>query len=406
MLLPQSFACDVDIEDLGVATLPASRLGPVSAADITPAVLKQEQQQCTSKTAATAAAAGVQDAIAARQEEQERAFAASLQDVHAGSVLRPGSIPQLVAAMAAARDAHVPVHLLAGNTGAGLYTDQWQRLASHACVLLQGVSELEQVSVQPGWGQQRVVVAGAGATITALIDVLLEAAAAAAACSAGSAPLANGSKGLQAPAAAAAATANGEQQQQHDAANLQAAISHLRRVAGTLVRNAATLGGHMVLARQQHLESDLAPIFLAAGAAASSPAPQAAGHGRRDRGGGAGREGQATSSWRLCRIAVALQQNPLTRTASLAHAAVLRFPCPALPLPALSQVLTCASPRWTPAASGCQWGRCCSVLPTVQMHSTQLRCSSWTAGRPSFLQSGCRCRSAPVTAVSASGRTN
>lgn len=166
-------------------------------------------------------------------------------------------MPQLVAALVAAHAAAVPVHLLAGNTGAGLYPAQWQRLASHACVLLQGVAELQQVSVQQqqAGGGQRVVVAGAGATITALIDVLADTAAAAS-------PAPNGSKGLQAAAAAAAPV---KQQQEQDAANLQAAISHLRRVAGTLVRNAATLGGHLVLARQQGLESDLAPILVAAG---------------------------------------------------------------------------------------------------------------------------------------------
>lgn len=36
--------------------------------------------------------------------------------------------------------------------------------------------------------------------------------------------------------------------------------------AGTHVRNAATVGGNLVLARDQHLESDLATVLMGAGA--------------------------------------------------------------------------------------------------------------------------------------------
>ncbi|WIA12062.1 hypothetical protein OEZ85_012139 [Tetradesmus obliquus] len=50
------------------------------------------------------------------------------------------------------------------------------------------------------------------------------------------------------------------------ARNVQFLAGHISRIAGTLVRNAATLGGHLALARCQQLESDLLPMLIAAGA--------------------------------------------------------------------------------------------------------------------------------------------
>jgi abscisic-aldehyde oxidase len=41
--------------------------------------------------------------------------------------------------------------------------------------------------------------------------------------------------------------------------------AHLRRIAGSHVRNSATVGGNLVLARLRGLPSDVATLLLAAG---------------------------------------------------------------------------------------------------------------------------------------------
>lgn len=175
----------------------------------------------------------------------------------------------------------VPVHLVAGNTGAGIYKQQWQQLTRSVNLVIRHVPELQQLSVirhtngsthssskggtsaessgialqankqghhslQHGTAAATAaggvppphILAGAGVTITQLITLL---------------------KNL-----AAAESAAGQQQ---NAQNLSFLVQHLSRAAGTLVRNAATLGGHLMLIKTQHLESDLLPYMLAAGKA-------------------------------------------------------------------------------------------------------------------------------------------
>jgi hypothetical protein len=69
----------------------------------------------------------------------------------------PANLPQLLTATAAARAAGLPVHFLAGNTGAGIYKDQWQTLAASACIVVTRVPELQCIQVQqPAAGQTLV----------------------------------------------------------------------------------------------------------------------------------------------------------------------------------------------------------------------------------------------------------
>ena len=238
---------------------------------------------------------------------------------------------QLLQALAAAEAAGLPALLLGGNTGAGLYKEQWGRLSSSVTVLIRGVQELQQLVVlQEGemlsggsgevvggagdcgvkgdagigcfigagkidsngsslntkaalhqWGVgissssnggSPVLVAGAGVTTTQLIETLQDMAdaleqrnsnstippAAASATSVSSSSSRSGKINQT------AAAADSEQQHQ-DVCNLQYMLCHLKRIAGTLVRNAATLGGHLALARRSHLESDLVTLMTAAG---------------------------------------------------------------------------------------------------------------------------------------------
>lgn len=200
-------------------------------------------------------------------EQQQQQCLAALQQVAPGSVFAPTSLQQLLAAAAAADAAGVAVHLLAGNTGAGIYPQQWQTAAAAACLLLRHVPELHTLTVkQPAkavagpfsarsnvgdchsscedpvpsggaWSGPSLL-AGAGVTISRLLHALEE---------------------------VAAAEAHAGRQQ--GAQNLGFLCAHISRIAGTLVRNAATLGGHLALARSQQLESDLLPMMIAAGGA-------------------------------------------------------------------------------------------------------------------------------------------
>jgi hypothetical protein len=116
-----------------------------------------------------------------------------------------------------------------------------------------------------------VVLAAAGVTISRLLEVLEDTADALQAqhnssntgTAASSELNATAPSSSSAPAAAAAAPREGGQNQ--DVRNLQYMVCHMRRIAGTLVRNAATLGGHLALVRTSHLESDLVTLMTAAG---------------------------------------------------------------------------------------------------------------------------------------------
>jgi hypothetical protein len=328
LLLPnllQSFACDVDIEDLGLNSLTPSQLTPLSLTDLTPAVLQHtpHHQQHPHQ-----------------QQQQEGSFSRSLQQLQLGSILAPSSMEQLLQALAAAEAAGLPALLLGGNTGAGLYKEQWGRLSGSVTLLIRGVRELQQLVVLqeggilsggsgavggagdcgvkgddgidcfigPGKigsngsslkskaalhllgngisssttssssrssrsGGSPLLIAGAGVTITQLIDTLQDTAealeqrnseAAAPPAAVTATPVSSDTTNSNNTAAAAAAA--GSEQQHQDVCNLQYMVCHLKRIAGTLVRNAATLGGHLALARRSHLESDLVTLMTAAGA--------------------------------------------------------------------------------------------------------------------------------------------
>jgi xanthine dehydrogenase iron-sulfur cluster and FAD-binding subunit A len=232
----KSFCSDVDIEDLGLCSISKQQLGPLtSPQQLLPAALQGPLPPLD------AAAQQLQPG----SQQQQMQFEAALTRIRPGCVLMPTSLQQLLAAVAAAAVAGVPVHLMGGNTGAGIYKQQWQAAAKSVCTLVQHVPEMQQLTVQQGGSAAvagiagssgSMLLAGAGVTISQLLSCL---------------------KGLEAAEQAAG--------RQLGARNVQFLCSHISRIAGTLVRNAATLGGHLALARSQQLESDLLPVLIAAG---------------------------------------------------------------------------------------------------------------------------------------------
>jgi hypothetical protein len=309
----------VDIEDLGLNSLAPDRLAAISLNDLTPAALQHTHQQ-------------------QQQQQQSASFDRALQQLQPGNILAPSSLQQLLAVLSAAAEAQLPVHLLGGNTGAGLYKEQWGRLSSSVCVLVRGVSELQQITVTGGLTEGALptarqnapaaatataaaadgfgdsdsfvgaaevnsisdkkagvlktvsgdssssigaaVIAGAGVTISRLLETLQDTADALLQSQQGSTVAADTDKtnstntnntatSHSALSASASARADPQpqqqQQQQGDVSNLQYMICHMRRIAGTLVRNSATLGGHLALARSHQLESDLVTLMVAAG---------------------------------------------------------------------------------------------------------------------------------------------
>jgi xanthine dehydrogenase iron-sulfur cluster and FAD-binding subunit A len=233
----KSFCSDVDIEDLGLCSISKQQLGPLaSAQQLLPAALQGPLPPL--QLAAQQLQPGLQ---------QQVQFDAALKCIWPGCVLLPTSLQQLLAAVAAAGAAGVPVHLMGGNTGAGIYKQQWQTAATSVCILVRHVPEMQQLTVQQHGSEAGAstagstgssLLAGAGVTISQLLSCL---------------------KGL-----AAAEQAAGRQL---GARNLQFLCGHISRIAGTLVRNAATLGGHLALVVTQQLESDLLPMLVAAGEA-------------------------------------------------------------------------------------------------------------------------------------------
>jgi hypothetical protein len=73
----QSFACDVDIEDLGVNSLSPDRLAPISFNDLTPAALKHQHPR-------------------QQQQQWKACFSKALKQLQPGSILAPSSMQQLL----------------------------------------------------------------------------------------------------------------------------------------------------------------------------------------------------------------------------------------------------------------------------------------------------------------------
>ena len=251
----------MDIEDLGLNTLPEGRtLGPISPQQLQPAALhkiqqtlqqQQQRQQNKPKPITTTTASSSSSSSTA------------VPAVHAGGVIAPTNLPDLLAAMRGAAASGVPFHIIAGNTGAGIYPSQWQSAAAAACALVKHVQELQRMTltgqadllpphsltksmtnlgltvVSDHSKQGLTLEVGAAVTLTKLQRVLEDVAA----------------------AVAAGGVVSGVQA----AENVGYMVRHLGRVAGTLVRNAATLGGHLALVRSRGLESDVMPMMMATG---------------------------------------------------------------------------------------------------------------------------------------------
>ncbi|KAL4424396.1 hypothetical protein ABPG77_005639 [Micractinium sp. CCAP 211/92] len=176
--------------------------------------------------------------------------------------LAPASLEELVEACKAhqAADKSAP-RFLAGNTGSGLFQDLWPAQDK----LVVGLGRVEQLrAVTP---TESHLVVGAAVTIAELVAALASHVA-----SAGTGKAAPGAAGEGGPFAALAAM--------------------LSRIAGAHVRQAGTVGGNLVLAKRQRLESDLATALLGWGATVlvldtSAAAPETNGNAR-DGGGTAG----------------------------------------------------------------------------------------------------------------------
>lgn len=239
----QSFACDIDIEDLGLSSRAACQLGPITAQQLEPAALLQQPPP-----------------LPARKQQP---FGQQLQQLQRGSVLAPGSVQQVLEALAAAQAAGVPAHLLAGNTGAGVYHEQWQAARVAAAIMLQGVPELQQLELQQG---AQLKPANNSAGLNGLSNGSMQQHSSSSDPAAGVAMLVAGAAvTLSQLQRALQGVAAQHRRAQTAASNLQQMVAHIGRIAGALVRNAATLGGHLALVRSRALESDLLPIFIAAG---------------------------------------------------------------------------------------------------------------------------------------------
>eukprot|EP00884_Botryococcus_braunii_P010388 jgi/Botrbrau1/19350/Bobra.0073s0075.1 len=133
--------------------------------------------------------------------------------------LTPRSLPQLWTVLEEVRASGSPFRVVAGNTAAGVYKN-WPQ--EDTIISLLHVSELRAVS-----SDQSGVTVGGGVVLGELIEVLK------------------------------AAESN---------SRWKPKIAHLERIAGTLVRSAATVGGNLAAARLLGLESDPVLLLMAAGA--------------------------------------------------------------------------------------------------------------------------------------------
>lgn len=138
------------------------------------------------------------------------------------------------------------VQLVAGNTGAGVFPDLWrchERKQRTVTVHVARVAELHKLQMHGG-----CLHIGAAVPIARVVAELqaLEAAG-----------------GQQLPSSSSGD--NGGGSSALDVQGVRDMWRLLQRVAGGLVRNAATLAGNLVLARSRGLESDVATLLLAAG---------------------------------------------------------------------------------------------------------------------------------------------
>ncbi|KAG1670984.1 hypothetical protein FOA52_014373 [Chlamydomonas sp. UWO 241] len=197
-----SFACDVDIEELGLHAL--ARCGPMPPSG----------------------GGGVPPVPPALCGDAAPGEEARTHNLGRGRMLHvPTSTAKLTRCLGELSRSGADVRMVAGNTGPGVFKD-WPHDVPHL-VSLSDVAELSVVEADGG--DLRI---GSGVTLSVLADSLEKEAA--------------GSSAWLAPMAA-----------------------HMRRVAGSHVRNAATVGGNLVLARTHGLPSDVATLLMAAGARVS-----------------------------------------------------------------------------------------------------------------------------------------
>ncbi|CAI5993037.1 unnamed protein product [Closterium sp. NIES-65] len=209
------------------------------------------------------------------------------------------------------------VRLVVGNTAVGVYPElgRYDGVARVTRVDLKHLPELQRVAWEEGPGDEeneggeggaRVVGVRFGAAVS-LADVIavLDTVA---------------GKGTGASTSAAAEV-------------FSSVAAHLRKVAGPHVRNAASIGGNLVLAASQRaFPSDVATLLLALNASVrtATPTPTAASGAGGTAGGAGGSEGWA---WEEDSLEQFLLRGPLPST-TLLHSVFL--PCPSLPPSAAS----------------------------------------------------------------------
>eukprot|EP00891_Asterochloris_glomerata_P008497 jgi/Astpho2/8497/Aster-05539 len=134
--------------------------------------------------------------------------------------LVPSTLKELLQALQSNDGTPGGCAMVAGNTSAGLWEHEWP--PQHVLVDTRHVKELTEITKT-----EDEAVLGGACSISQLIDVLRE------------------DPKLQA---------------------WQVISDHLLRIAGSHIRNAATLGGHVVLVRERALQSDVSTPLMAAGA--------------------------------------------------------------------------------------------------------------------------------------------
>eukprot|EP00200_Dunaliella_tertiolecta_P008210 CAMPEP_0202368174 /NCGR_PEP_ID=MMETSP1127-20130417/342_1 /ASSEMBLY_ACC=CAM_ASM_000462 /TAXON_ID=3047 /ORGANISM="Dunaliella tertiolecta, Strain CCMP1320" /LENGTH=1499 /DNA_ID=CAMNT_0048963543 /DNA_START=12 /DNA_END=4511 /DNA_ORIENTATION=+ len=218
----KSFTCDVDMEDLGLSTYKS--LAEMQGTHAAP--------KCyTVHSAAAPAPAAVQPK------------AAPTEVIRIGdhqTLFVPHSLEQLSQAIQEQASSGNGVRMVAGNTGPGVYKD-WPR---HHPVLVctTKVPELLRIS-HSSLNSAPALRVGSAVTLSNLLGKLTD--------------TAGGTDSIEGMDA--------ETQSRMREVWLGLA-AHLKRVAGTHVRNSATVVGNLVLARLRGLPSDVATLMLAAGA--------------------------------------------------------------------------------------------------------------------------------------------
>ncbi|KAF5834564.1 hypothetical protein DUNSADRAFT_8731 [Dunaliella salina] len=216
----KSFACDVDMEDLGISAYKS--LAEMPAMPSVP--------ECNGVHVASAPAAAQPDV-------------APTKAIHIGdrqTLFVPHSLEQLSQIIQEQASCGSVVRLVGGNTGPGVYKD-WPR---HQPVLISTtkVPGLLRIS-HSSFNSAPALRVGSAVTLSNLLGKLE-----------GTAGNKDSIEGMDAKV----------QSRMREVWSGLAA--HLKRVAGTHVRNSATVVGNLVLARLRGLPSDIATLMLAAGA--------------------------------------------------------------------------------------------------------------------------------------------